>query len=91
MDEEFDLDEAIESKQKIDVYVRNIRTTEMGKEISYPKRKLTLSNIAIWSKKRTTIRTDHDQSCQCLRDGVIASYGGVDIYIHRTQLEDGYG
>jgi small subunit ribosomal protein S1 len=90
MDEEFDLDEAIESKQKIDVYVRNIRTTEMGKEISLSKAKVdfvkyrNMVEEAYNNKEPITIKV-----VNVVRDGVIASYGGVDIYIHRTQLEMG--
>ncbi|HHX37335.1 MAG TPA: bifunctional 4-hydroxy-3-methylbut-2-enyl diphosphate reductase/30S ribosomal protein S1 [Clostridiaceae bacterium] len=90
MDEEFDLDEAIATKKKIDVYVRNIRTTEMGKEISLSKAKVdfvkyrNMVEDAYNNKEPITIKV-----VNVVRDGVIASYGGVDIYIHRTQLEMG--
>ena len=89
-DEEFDLDEAIANQQEIDVYVRNIRSTDHGKEIILSKAKVdfvkyrNLVEEAYNEKTPITVKV-----VNVVKDGVIASYGGVDIYIHRTQLEMG--
>lgn len=87
---EFDLDQAIEDKTEIDVYVRNIRVTDMGKEITLSKAKVEFAKYRNLVEEAYNNKTPIEvKVVNVVKDGVIASYGGVDIYIHRTQLEMG--
>lgn len=89
-DPDFDLDQAIKDHAEIDVYVRNIRNSDMGKEIILSKARVDFAKYkglieeAYQNKTPVTVKV-----VNVVKDGVIASYGGVDIYIHRTQLEMG--
>lgn len=89
-DPDFDLDQAIADHTEIDVYVRNIRNSDLGKEIILSKARVD------FGKYKTLIEEAYNQKTpiavkvvNVVKDGVIATYGGVDIYIHRTQLEMG--
>lgn len=87
---DFDLEEAVREHREIDVYVRSIRNTDMGKEILLSKARVDFGKYkglveeAFKSKTPITVKVTN-----VVKDGVIASYGGIDIYIHRTQLETG--
>ncbi len=87
---DFDLDQAIEDRTEIDVYVRSIRNTEVGKEILLSKARVDFAKYknqveeAFNEKTPITVKV-----VNVVKDGVIATYGGIDIYIHRTQLELG--
>lgn len=87
---DFDLDQAIEDRTEIDVYVRSIRNTEVGKEILLSKARVDFAKYkaaveeAFNDKTPITVKV-----VNVVKDGVIATYGGIDIYIHRTQLELG--
>ena len=89
-DPDFDLDQAINEHTEIDVYVRNIRNSDLGKEIILSKARVD------FGKYKTLIEEAYNQKTpisvkvvNVVKDGVIASFGGVDIYIHRTQIEMG--
>ena len=85
---DFDFDKAVSEKQEIEVYVRSIRNTDMGKEIVLSKSHVDFSKnkaeieAAYENKTPVTVKITN-----VVKDGVIGNYGGVDIYIHRTQLE----
>ena len=87
---DFNIDEAVENHDEIDVYVRSIRNTDMGKEIILSKARVDFGKY-----KQLVEDAYNDKTpivvkvANVVKDGVIASYGGVDIYIHRTQLELG--
>ncbi|MDD2534556.1 MAG: bifunctional 4-hydroxy-3-methylbut-2-enyl diphosphate reductase/30S ribosomal protein S1 [Eubacteriales bacterium] len=87
-DPDFDLDQAIANHTEIDVYVRNIRNTDMTKEIVLSKARVDFGKykglIEDAFANKTPIQV---KVINVVKDGVIATYGGVDIYIHRTQLE----
>ncbi|MCD8499055.1 MAG: 4-hydroxy-3-methylbut-2-enyl diphosphate reductase [Clostridiales bacterium] len=87
-DPDFDLDQAVANHTEIDVYVRNIRNTEMSKEIVLSKARVDFGKykalIEDAFENKTPIQV---KVINVVKDGVIATYGGVDIYIHRTQLE----
>ena len=89
-DPDFSLDQAIADHTEIDVYVRNIRNSDLGKEIILSKARVdfgkykALIEEAYAQKTPITVKV-----VNVVKDGVIATYGGVDIYIHRTQLEMG--
>ncbi|MBP5491769.1 MAG: bifunctional 4-hydroxy-3-methylbut-2-enyl diphosphate reductase/30S ribosomal protein S1 [Clostridiales bacterium] len=85
---DFDFDAAVAEHKELEVYVRSIRNTDMGKEIVLSKSHVDFSKnkaeieAAYENKTPVTVKIT-----SVVKDGVIANYGGVDIYIHRTQLE----
>ncbi len=87
---DFDLDEAVRNHEELEVYVRSIRNTDMGKEILLSKARVDYgkykAQVEEAYKNKTPITV---KVVSIVKDGVIASFGGVDIYIHRTQLELG--
>ncbi|MDI9468830.1 MAG: S1 RNA-binding domain-containing protein [Bacillota bacterium] len=87
---EFDLDEAVRTHREIDVYVKNIRNTDMGKEIILSKARVDFAKFKDQVEQAYNERTPITvKVVNVVKDGVIASYGGIDIYVHRTQLEIG--
>lgn len=87
---DFDLDQAIEDRTEIDVYVRSIRNTEVGKEILLSKARVDFAKYKNQVEQAYNDRTPIVvKVVNVVKDGVIATYGGIDIYIHRTQLELG--
>ena len=87
-DPDFDLDAAIAEHREVEVFVRSVRNSDMGKEIllskshvDYGKYKAILEE-AYTNKTPITVKITG-----VVKDGVIANLGGVDVYIHRTQLE----
>lgn len=87
-DPDFDLDAAIEAHEEIEVYVRSVRNSDMGKEILLSKAHVDFGKYkaqveeAYENKIPVTVKVTN-----VVKDGVIANFGGVDIYIHRTQLD----
>lgn len=87
-DPDFNLDQAIQDHTEIDVYVSSIRNSDMGKEIVLRRSRVdfgkykALIEEAFQNKEPISVKV-----IKSVKDGVIATYGGVDIYIHRTQLE----
>ena len=87
-DPDFDLDLAITEHTDLDVYVRSIRNTELGKEILLSKARVDFGKYKALIEDAFANKTPISvKVVNVVKDGVIASYGGVDIYIHRTQLE----
>ena len=87
-DPDFDLNQAIAEHTDIDVYVRSIRNTELGKEILLSKARVDFGKYKALIEDAFANKTPISvKVVNVVKDGVIASYGGVDIYIHRTQLE----
>lgn len=88
IDPDFDFDQAIADQEEMDVYVRNIRNTEHEKEILLSKARVDFAKHrdivekAFEEKTPLTVKITN-----VVKDGVIASFGSVDLYIHRTQLE----
>ncbi|HHX30471.1 MAG TPA: bifunctional 4-hydroxy-3-methylbut-2-enyl diphosphate reductase/30S ribosomal protein S1 [Clostridiaceae bacterium] len=85
---DYDLDEAVKNHQEVDVYIRSIRSSDAGKEIMLSTGYVeTLKHKEVIQKafeERTPITV---KVVNVVRDGVIASYRSIDVYIHRTQLE----
>lgn len=89
-DVDFDLDKAIEEKQEVTVVVKSIKNTDQGKEIilsksalDFEKNKQALQEAFENKTPVTAVITG------AVKDGVIANYGGIDIYIHKTQIKMG--
>lgn len=83
-----ELEEAVNEHLEVEVFVRNIKNSDMGKEILLSKAKVDFTKHkdaiqqAFEDKVPVTVKVTN-----VVKDGVIASYGSVDLYIHRTQLE----
>lgn len=87
-DPDFDLEAAIAERTPIEVYVRNIRSTDHGKEILLSKARVDFAKYKdLLQKAFENEEVVSVKVFKIVRDGVIATYGGIDIYIHRTQLE----
>ncbi|MDO5734203.1 MAG: 4-hydroxy-3-methylbut-2-enyl diphosphate reductase [Eubacteriales bacterium] len=87
-DLEFDIDKAVAEHSEMDVYVRSIRNSDMGKEIVLSKAKVD------FAKHKEAIEEAYNKKVpvtvtvtNVVKDGVIGSFGSVDLYIHRTQLD----
>lgn len=87
-DPDFDLEAAIAEHKEVEVYVRSVRNSDMGKEILLSKshadfgKNKALVESAFENKEPVKVKITG-----VVKDGVIGNYGGVDVYIHRTQLE----
>ncbi|MDD4323597.1 MAG: bifunctional 4-hydroxy-3-methylbut-2-enyl diphosphate reductase/30S ribosomal protein S1 [Eubacteriales bacterium] len=87
-DPDIDLEQACQEHMELDVYVRNIRSSDMGKEINLSKARVDFVKHkdqvekAFEEKTPVTVKV-----VKVVKDGVIAAYGSINIYIHRTQLE----
>ncbi len=87
-DPDFDLDKHIADRTPIEVFIKSIRSTQEGKEILLSKQRVDqvksrkVLEQAYKDKEPVTVRVTN-----VVKDGVIASYSGCDVYIHRTQLE----
>lgn len=87
-DPEYDLEAAVKNHAELEVYVRNIRNTDMGKEITLSKARVDFSKHKAQIEKAFEEKTPvHVKVSNVVKDGVICTYGSVDIYVHRTQLE----
>ena len=86
-DPDFDLDKAIEDHQEITAVVKSIKNSDQGKEI-------LLSKSAVdFEKNKATVKEAFDNKTpidvkitSVVKDGIIGSCGGVDIYIHKSQI-----
>lgn len=87
-DPEYDLEAAVKNHAEMEVYVRHIRNTDMGKEITLSKARVDFSKhkaqIEKAFKEKTPVQV---KVVNVVKDGVICAYGSVDIYVHRTQLD----
>ena len=89
-DPDFDLEKAIADHTEVTVKVRSIKNSDQGKEIILSKNDVESekgrAEIEEAFKNKTPIEV---KITRTVKDGVIGSYKGVDIYIHRTQIKTG--
>ena len=89
-DADFNLEEAVANKQEVTVVVKSIKNTDQGKEIILSKSALDFEKnkqaLQEAYENKTTITAVITGT---VKDGVIANYGGIDIYIHKTQIKMG--
>lgn len=89
-DPDFDLDKAIAEHVEVTVKVRSIKNSDQGKEIILSKNDVESekgrAEIEEAYKNKTPITV---KITRTVKDGVIGSYKGVDVYIHRTQIKTG--
>ncbi len=84
------VDKAIADHVEVTVKVRSIKNSDQGKEIILSKNDVESekgrAEIEEAYKNKTPITV---KITRTVKDGVIGSYKGVDIYIHRTQIKTG--
>ena len=86
-DPDFDLDKAIEDHQEITVKVISIKNSDQGKEIILSKSQLDFEKNKTVIQEAFENKTPVDvKITSVVKDGIIGSYGGVDVYIHKTQI-----
>ena len=87
-DPDIDLEQACQEHMELDVYVRNIRSSDMGKEINLSKARVDFvkhkEQVEQAFKEKTPLTV---KVIKIVKDGVITAYGSINIYIHSTQLE----
>ncbi len=89
-DPEFDLDKAIADHVEVTVKVRSIKNSDQGKEIILSKNDVESEKGRAEIEEAFQNKTPIDvKITRTVKDGVIGSYKGVDIYIHRTQIKTG--
>ena len=89
-DPDFNVDEAVANKQEVTVVIKSIKNTENGKEIVLSKSALDFEKNKQELQAAYENRTPVEVTITgAVKDGVIASYGGIDIYIHKTQIKIG--
>lgn len=89
-DPDFNVEEAVANKQEVTVIVKSIKNTDQGKEIILSKSALE------FEKNKQVLQEAYENKTPVtavitgdVKDGVIANFGGVDIYIHKTQIKMG--
>jgi len=86
-DPDFDLDKAVEEHQEITVVVKSIKNSDQGKEIILSKSQLDFEKNKAAIQEAFENKTPIDvKITSVVKEGIIGSYGGVDIYIHKTQI-----
>ena len=89
-DPDFDLEKAIEDHQEITVVVKSIKNSDQGKEIILSKSQVDFEKNKAAVQEAFENKTPIDvKIVSVVKDGIIGSYGGVDIYIHKTQIAAG--
>ena len=89
-DPDFDLDKAIEEHAEVTVKVRSIKNSDQGKEIILSKNDIEAEKGRAEIEEAFNNKTPIDvKITRTVKDGLIGTYKGVDIYIHRTQIKSG--
>ncbi|MBP3265742.1 MAG: bifunctional 4-hydroxy-3-methylbut-2-enyl diphosphate reductase/30S ribosomal protein S1 [Clostridiales bacterium] len=89
-DADFNLEEAIANKQEVTVVIKSIKNTDQGKEILLSKSALDFEkNKAVLQEAFENKTPVTAVITSTVKDGVIANFGGIDIYIHKTQIKMG--
>ncbi len=87
-DPDFDLDKAREENTPVEVYVRKIHTSNEGTEIDLSKSRVDFNKhkevVEQAYKNKAPLKV---RVTSAVKDGLIATFGSVDMYIHRTQIE----
>ncbi len=87
-DPDFDLEKARIENIPVEVYVRKIHTSNEGTEIELSKSRVDFNKhkevVEQAFKNKTPLKV---KVTNIVKDGLIASFGSVDMYIHRTQIE----
>lgn len=86
---DFDLDQACKDHAGIEVFVRHIKNSDMGKEIVLSKQRVDFNKHKLAVEKAYKDRSHLNVKINSvIREGVIANYGCIDIYIHKSQITD---
>lgn len=86
-DPDFDLDKATSEHQVIEAVVRSVHNSDVSKDILLSKVKAEFAkNKKVVEEAYTNKTPIVVRITSVVKDGVIGTFGGIDIYIHKTQL-----
>ncbi|MCR4689159.1 MAG: bifunctional 4-hydroxy-3-methylbut-2-enyl diphosphate reductase/30S ribosomal protein S1 [Saccharofermentans sp.] len=89
-DPDFDLEKSIEEHAEVTVKVRSIKNSDQGKEIILSKNDVEAEKGRAEIEEAFNNKTPIEvKITRTVKDGLIGTYKGVDIYIHRTQIKSG--
>lgn len=87
-DPEFDLDKATVEHHEIEAVVRSVHNSDMSKDILLSKTRAEISKTKKILEEAFNNKTPIQvKISSVVKDGVIAIFGGIEIYIHRSQLD----
>ena len=89
-DPDFDLDKAVAEHAEITVKVRSIKNSDQGKEIILSKNDVEAEKGRAELEEAFNSKTPIEvKITRTVKDGLIGTYKGIDVYIHRTQIKHG--
>lgn len=87
-DPEFDLDKATSEHLELEAVVKSVHNSDMSKDILLSKSRAELGKqkkvLEEAFQNKTPIKV---KVTGLVKDGVIAKFGEIDIYVHKTQLD----
>lgn len=87
-DPDFDLDKATSEHHLIEAVVRSVRNSDISKDILLSKSRADQAKSKKIIKEHFESKTPLSvKITTVVKDGVIANFGSLDIYIHKTQLD----
>lgn len=89
-DPDFDLDKAVAEHTEVTVKVRSIKNSDQGKEIILSKNDVEAEKGRAELEEAFNNKTPVEvKITRTVKDGLIGTFMGIDVYIHRTQIKHG--
>ena len=89
-DPDFDLDKAVAEHAEVTVKVRSIKNSDQGKEIILSKNDVEAEKGRAEIEEAFNNKTPIEvKITRTVKDGLIGTFKGIDVYIHRTQIKHG--
>ncbi len=89
-DPDFDLDKAVAEHAEVTVKVRSIKNSDQGKEIILSKNDVEAEKGRAEIEEAFNSKTPIEvKITRTVKDGLIGTFKGIDVYIHRTQIKHG--
>ena len=89
-DPDFDLDKAVAEHAEVTVKVRSIKNSDQGKEIILSKNDVEAEKGRAEIEEAFANKTPIEvKITRTVKDGLIGTFKGIDVYIHRTQIKHG--
>lgn len=89
-DPDFDLDKAVAEHAEVTVKVRSIKNSDQGKEIILSKNDVEAEKGRAELEEAFNNKTPVEvKITRTVKDGLIGTFMGIDVYIHRTQIKHG--
>ena len=89
-DPDFDLEKAVAEHAEVTVKVRSIKNSDQGKEIILSKNDVEAEKGRAEIEEAYANKTPIEvKITRTVKDGLIGTFKGIDVYIHRTQIKHG--